>query len=228
MLLKNLKVAMAVFLMATGAGLGVGRFFYQTQAAEPVPSHAALKPVLLAQKAEPVHQKELPQRYKQVYPLDDLLIPTGGLPFPDEVTKRPKRETEFLKTLLQVEEAAIPFPDDNDDLLKQLLRIEAVAVPFPDDEAIRKDLGFFPPAKALLDKSKADAHREARKRTFAKLQAIAEIEASLKKYAESTDGKAEREALESIEKAVKQMKEKALDKVYPLELLKVKEKEDKK
>src|SRR5437588_4347933 len=113
MLLKNLKVAMAVFLMATGAGLGVGRFFYQTQAAEPLPSHAGLKPVLLAQKAEPVHQKELPQRYKHVYPLADLLIPTGGLPFPDEVTKRPKRETEFLKTLLQVEEAAIPFPDDN-------------------------------------------------------------------------------------------------------------------
>jgi RNA polymerase sigma factor (sigma-70 family) len=221
MLLNNLKLkaAMTVLLMASVAGLGVGGLFYQTQAAEPTASHAALKPVLLAQKAEPVQQqdkqqkqdksdlgfrppRELPERYKQIYPVDDLLIP--GLPFLNKRTDRLTRETEFLEKLLRIEAAAVPFPDD-------------------DDEAIRKDLGFFPPAKALLDKSKADA----RKKASAKLQAIAEIEASLKKLAESTDDKSEREALESIEKAVKQMKE-ALGKVYPRELLKVKDKEDKK
>jgi hypothetical protein len=239
MLLKNLNVAMAVFLMATVAGLGVGGLFYQTQAAEPAAAHAALKPVLLSQKAEPVQQqkqdkkdktvskKELPERYKQIYPLDDLLIPVGGLPFPDEETGRTKREIEFLKEMLKIEAEAVPFPEDNDDFLKELLRIEAVAVPFPEDEAISKDLGFYPPAKVLLDKTKGDAHRQARKKALAKLQAIAEIEASLKKLTGSTDDKAEREALESIEKAVKQMKEKAMGMVYPVELLKVKEKEDK-
>jgi hypothetical protein len=45
------------------------------------------------------------------------------------------------------------------------------------------------------------------KAAVAKLQVIAEIEASLKKLAESTDDKAERKALETTEKAVNQMKE---------------------
>jgi hypothetical protein len=81
------------------------------------------------------------------------------------------------------------------------------------------DLGFFPPAKALVGKSKeAPAVRDARRKGFVKQLGIAEIDASLKKLSASTDDKVEREALASIERAVKAMKDSAtsLDKVYPV------------
>jgi hypothetical protein len=65
---------------------------------------------------------------------------------------------------------------------------------------------------------------------FARLLVIAEFEASLKKLLESTGDEAERAALEATEKAVKQMKEKALGRVYslPFPLVDVKEKPEKK
>jgi hypothetical protein len=60
-----------------------------------------------------------------------------------------------------------------------------------------------------------------RERAFTKILAIAEIEAGLQKLAESTDGKADREALDAIEKAVRGLKERALRRIYPVEDLKV-------
>jgi RNA polymerase sigma factor (sigma-70 family) len=71
------------------------------------------------------------------------------------------------------------------------------------------DLGFYPPDKRLVatqktdtPRKKADAVSKARAKSFAKLQAIAAIEASLKQFRESTDEKLEREALDKIERAV--------------------------
>jgi RNA polymerase sigma factor (sigma-70 family) len=71
------------------------------------------------------------------------------------------------------------------------------------------DLGFYPPDKRLLGaqqtdalRKELDAARKARAKSFAKLQAIAAIEANLKKLRESTEEKLEREALDKIERAV--------------------------
>jgi hypothetical protein len=61
------------------------------------------------------------------------------------------------------------------------------------------DLGFYPPDKRLLGAQKTD---KARAKSAAKLQAIAAIEANLKKLRENTDEELEREALGKIERAV--------------------------
>src|SRR5262249_38560383 len=116
-----------------------------------------------------------------------------------------RREVDFLKKMRQVEETVIPFPDDK-------------------EKQAEPDVGFYPPAKALLDKAKErNALAEARKKAFGKMQAIAEIEANLKKLAESTDDKEERAALDALENAVRDLKEKVLGKIYPLKDLKSKE-----
>jgi RNA polymerase sigma factor (sigma-70 family) len=71
------------------------------------------------------------------------------------------------------------------------------------------ELGFYPPAKRLLDTQKTgaitkelDAQRKARVKAFAKLQALASIETNLKILREHTEDKLEREALTKIEKAL--------------------------
>jgi hypothetical protein len=73
----------------------------------------------------------------------------------------------------------------------------------------RPDIGFYPPDRRLIGTPKtatprkeAGAASKARAKSFAKLQAIASIEANLKKLRESTDDKLEREALDGIERAV--------------------------
>jgi hypothetical protein len=124
--------------------------------------------------------------------------------------KKGEDEREFLKKLLQVEREVVPFPDDK-------------------EKPIEPNVGFYPPAKALLVKAKeADALREARRKAYMKLLAIAEIEAALKKLAENTNDKADRAELDKIEQAVRALREKELGKVYPLEDLKIKEKQEKK
>jgi hypothetical protein len=71
------------------------------------------------------------------------------------------------------------------------------------------DLGFYWPDKRLIGLKKADKPRKeadaaskARAKALAKQQAIAAIEASLKKLRENTDEEVEREALDKIERAV--------------------------
>jgi RNA polymerase sigma factor (sigma-70 family) len=121
--------------------------------------------------------------------------------------------------------------EDEREFLKKLLQVEREVVPFPDDKEkpIEPNLGFYPPAKALLEKAKeAEALREARKKAYVKLLAIAEIEAALKKLAENTNDKADRAELDKIEQAVRALREKELGKVYPLEDLRIKEKQEKK
>jgi RNA polymerase sigma factor (sigma-70 family) len=61
------------------------------------------------------------------------------------------------------------------------------------------DLGFYPPDKRLIERQRTD---KSRAKVFAKLQAIASIEANLQKLQESTDEEPEREALDRIQKAV--------------------------
>jgi len=61
------------------------------------------------------------------------------------------------------------------------------------------DLGFYAPDKRLIGKQKTD---KTRAKSDAKSQAIASIEANLKKLRESTDQELEREALGKIERAV--------------------------
>ena len=75
------------------------------------------------------------------------------------------------------------------------------------DDAVDPNIGFYAPDKRLvgapISGDELDAMRKARAKAFARMQAAASIEASLKRLMESTDEKAEREALADIERAVR-------------------------
>jgi RNA polymerase sigma factor (sigma-70 family) len=116
-----------------------------------------------------------------------------------------------------------------EDVLKEFRQIEEKAIPFPVDKEKQAelDLGFYPPAKALLDKAKErNSQTEAYQKALGKMQAIAEIEANLKKLAESTDDKEERAALGALERAVREMRHIVLGKIFPLKDLESKDKQE--
>jgi RNA polymerase sigma factor (sigma-70 family) len=142
MLLNKLKGVAAVLLLAAVIGLGAGGRLHRAPAAGPAARHAALLPVLLAQKADG--------------------------------------------------QEADPWAPH---------------------------LGFYWADKRLIGAQKQATASKARARAFAKLQLQASVEASLKKFMESTDEKGEREALDRIGRAVLRYK----DTQWLIELLWVEE-----
>jgi RNA polymerase sigma factor (sigma-70 family) len=101
--------------------------------------------------------------------------------------------------------ARMPTPEAGPEPVAQPWQADVVRKPEPPDP----DLGFYPPSLRLIRAAQGQAirkepkAREARRKTFAKLQAIAEIEANLKKLTDATDDRAEREALDRIARAVR-------------------------
>jgi hypothetical protein len=151
----------------------------------------------------------------------------SGKPHPKRLTKA-DNEQDFIETVRQVEKVFVPFPDDKQP---------------PGDP----NLGFYPPAKVLVEKikeeqSRSDARQKALdswvrsstpwlRRLAVKSLAIAEIEASLKKLKASTDDRIDLEELAKIEKAIRAMREDnkiISEMVYPLKDLKAKEPQEKK
>jgi hypothetical protein len=74
-------------------------------------------------------------------------------------------------------------------------------------EPVDPNIGFYLPDKRLVRMQKNSeelaAPTKARAMAFAKLQAAAAIEASLKRFTESTNEKEEREALSDIERTIR-------------------------